>query len=518
MTAARPAVLTVTAAWLVWVVAGAGALLRLAELLSGRSLWLDESYLALNVLERGWAEHFSRLDFGQGAPPGFLLLMEASSALFGHGEVALRLPAFLCALAALVLFAGVARRLLPPVAAVVAVALFALLEPLVRYAAEVKQYSADVAVTLLLVALALAALDRGLDAWSLAGLAAAGALAPWLAHSAIFVLAAVGVVLVLALRGRDRAALLRVGGLFTLWSASLGLFYFVSVRDLAGLQAVYIGIDVYDVYMPLGADTLPWLRAAAPTLLFGLPLAAKLVSIGAATAGLVWLARRRPAGALLLVLPGALVLVASAFEQYPFFARTALFLAPAFCLLVGAGVAAAAALPTRFAPLAGAAFAAATIAPVTLGAVERLANPFALEETKPLLQSLNKEWRADDVVFISSHAQYALAYYLDCRCGDTNGAALAAIRRSTVRTTGPHGSSPALASTHDRVVIDTHKPPSAIELPADARRLWVIVSHASDGELRVLEARLERAAASPSHNVHRWTGAALHRYELQPTR
>ncbi|HXU32187.1 MAG TPA: hypothetical protein VN851_16580 [Thermoanaerobaculia bacterium] len=50
-----------------------GVALRLWQYLANPSLWVDEAALARNVLDRSVPGLFGALDYGQIAPPGFLL-------------------------------------------------------------------------------------------------------------------------------------------------------------------------------------------------------------------------------------------------------------------------------------------------------------------------------------------------------------------------------------------------------------------------------------------------------------
>ena len=71
------------AAALVFLVAIA---LRLRQYLYGRSLWVDEAFLALNIAERSFTELARPLGWDQTAPILFLWMERASVLLFGTHE------------------------------------------------------------------------------------------------------------------------------------------------------------------------------------------------------------------------------------------------------------------------------------------------------------------------------------------------------------------------------------------------------------------------------------------------
>src|SRR3984893_4310451 len=109
-----------------------GALLRLTQFLSNRSLWLDEAKLALNIVNRSFVQLCEPLDYGQGAPVGFLMLERSAVHLFGSGEYALRLFPFLSGMISLLLFYQLAKQSVPR-AAPIAMGLFATSAPLIYY-------------------------------------------------------------------------------------------------------------------------------------------------------------------------------------------------------------------------------------------------------------------------------------------------------------------------------------------------------------------------------------------------
>ena len=212
-----------------------GAFLRLRQYVHNRSLWQDEASLALNLMDKSFAELLGPLSLNQGAPPGFLFLSKAAITVFGTSEYALRLTPLLSGLIALLLFYRVADRLLAKEVLPVALCLFAVSRYPIYYASELKQYSGDVAVALLLYWLLFASDESPLTAKRTALLAVAGALAPWLSHASVFVLAAVAAGLALGVAKRKERRELRpllVIGLS--WGASFALLYLLNLRNLLG--------------------------------------------------------------------------------------------------------------------------------------------------------------------------------------------------------------------------------------------------------------------------------------------
>ena len=135
-----------------------GIVLRVIRWLQNYPLWCDETMLAANVLERDWTELAQPLAYRQVCPLGFLALEWIVVRLLGFSELLLRLIPVLCAVASVPLFHFLARRVLGAgtMALLLAVALFAVSEAPIRYAAEVKPYSADLLVALVLLSLAVA--------------------------------------------------------------------------------------------------------------------------------------------------------------------------------------------------------------------------------------------------------------------------------------------------------------------------------------------------------------------------
>jgi hypothetical protein len=425
-----------------WGIVAAGAAARVARYLANRSLWGDEGSLAINLVERSAVGLATPLAHAQAAPLGFLWLEKAASLAFGESEYALRLVPLLAGLAALPLFHCVARALLPPRDALVALALFAVSEPLVFYASEVKPYSSDVLVALAIAWPALALIGRGPSRARLAALGAAGALGPWLSLPAVFAVGGCGLAAGAALwrRGGARAAA-PIAALSALW---LGLFaaeYALLLRGLRGAEILAESWRAYFAPLPLSGEALAWWWRGFLGFFndpLGLPaneLAAPLFVAGAAA-----LLRRAPEAAMALLAPIALALAAAlaglhpfptsslhglSDRYYPFYGRLVLFAVPLALPFVAAGIgwlagepgrpglpapAAAGALGRGRRLLALAAALALFAAPVRQLAVNLL-DPPRIHELRPLMPRIAERFARRDRIFAQQYATGVVAYY-----------------------------------------------------------------------------------------------------------
>jgi hypothetical protein len=267
-----------------------GVALRLRQYLAFRSLWLDEAMLALNIVGRSFSGLLKPLDYNQGGPVGFLLAEKLVVNLLGNNELTLRLIPLLTGCASLLLFALLLRQGLGKTGTFTALALFAVGAPSVYYASEVKQYSSDVFIVLLLFWLAGEVQDlnhkgtqrvtkeserkafkvsfvliRDLRGKKLF-LALTGALAVWCSHPALFVLVGIGATLLLHdIVRKDPRRLRETLAMLALWAASFGVLYFVSLRGLAA--NAYL-LDYWaDYFLPLPPwANWGWFPAAFPAV------------------------------------------------------------------------------------------------------------------------------------------------------------------------------------------------------------------------------------------------------------
>lgn len=510
----------------IWTVLGLGALLRLWRYLSERSLWLDESLLALNLISKSAGGLLDSLDYVQSAPPGFLLIQRTSVRLFGEAELSLRLFPFLAALAGLLLFALVARRLLRPELALVTVAIYSLNEPLIYQSSEAKPYSSDVAIALFVVWLTLRALD-GLGqpgfVRDTVPLAVAGVAAVALSFPAVFVVgAAAGALLLAGLRRANRGALPLLVCMSATWAAAFLVVYALSAETIASVRAPIFGGGGGGGGGSSGAAELvrsAWYVVADPGGFERAPhaLAALLILIG--IGGLAVRAKRER-----LVLIGGPILLAfgaAAVDRYPLGGRFSLFLVPFLALLLARGLADLAALLRGGVrrPAVVVLGSVLLLAVPLKDALARVADPPRGEDVRPLIARLVREWKPGDGVYVFRNTQYAFRYYSDCDdCGvspypfdlqappapiDNDGTPVALVTNPPEVFVG--------------VVDDAKRETRNLSLISDRERVWALFSHVGVGHDRSQEDdRILQRLEQRGRRLASWRepGADLYLYRI----
>ena len=334
------------------VLIAVGMCVRVYYALIGRPLWIDESALALSISARSHSQLLRPLDYDQAAPLGYLWATRSALDVFGVGDRSLRSVALLASCLTLVVLWHAGRRVLGTLGATIAVGLAIFAPTLVYYANEVKPYSSDalIAVMLLLLAQLVIACPR----WDrVAALCLGGVLSVWLSAPAVFVLAGIGCVLLgsalLAKDGR-RTAIGALCGI--LWLASFIGAYEISYarasksaymqdfwgRAFLSVKGIPEVVESADI-----VATVFWSSLidpnSGPLFLAGLKFAFALVAIALMQQGFKFIREARSSEhAWLLVAPALVVSVSSLGGFYPIASRLLLFLVPFGLLLIAGGM------------------------------------------------------------------------------------------------------------------------------------------------------------------------------------
>ena len=406
-----------------------GAALRAFHLLEGRSLYIDEARLALNIGSRSLAGLLHPLDYEQTAPIPFLFAEKLATLLGGMNEVALRFVPFVAGAAALFLLYRLATRILPEPAAALATALGAVSPALVQYSNEAKPYSIDalIGVLLILLGLELLAAPEDLAKWKRYFVAAT--VAVLVSTPGVIVVGGVtaGLLTSRAVRRHEPLRMKLIGG-SVLWlaiSAAIYLAFYRAVSSLPYMQSFWrpafltphegalltrAGRMAGDVFWGTFMGGPYFHTTTRETFPLVILMTSGLAAV--ALAGAIYVGRKAGWSALaVLIGPVPVLIAAAAAGVYPITLRLVQFCLPALVVLIagGAALAAQSAPPRRKAILMAMMAAALLIRPAVRVAVPAL-HTYQWQELRPLVRHYESEGR-DEPVYVFANAAPAWLFY-----------------------------------------------------------------------------------------------------------
>jgi hypothetical protein len=394
-----------------WLLAGAGAALRVQQYVYNRSLWLDEALMALNLLSRSFRGLTQPLDFHLVGPLLWLFAEKGCQWLLGKGEMALRLPQVVMGCVGMLLIPFLARRLLAPRAVPIAAGMFALSPPLIYYSSELKPYGSDAGVAVLALLAGFWSLEGRTTATKVAAIGLLGAAVTWLCHPALFVLAALG--LAIAWSAYERGEWRRFAGFipaFVLWAGSFAVDYFAELRRNNADKALHHAYPFAKLGLLRFGNLEDILESVfvqqqnPTTLLLGVAIFASLVGV------LFFWRRNRPA-LMFLLLPLVIALLLSTRTMYPLMGRFYMFFTPALAVLIAAGADRVLAA-TRFSRVRiGSAFLVLLFLQPVLSTADYALHPRKAEELRPVLQYVASHQQPGDTWYVYCFARYAFTYY-----------------------------------------------------------------------------------------------------------
>jgi Dolichyl-phosphate-mannose-protein mannosyltransferase len=401
-----------------------GALVRIVQYLSNRSLWGDELSLAVNILDRSYGELSQTLDYNQSAPLGFLWLEKLATQLWGNSEYALRLLPLLASMISLGVFYRLVRRYSSNMAAPIAIALFACTRFNLYFATELKPYSSDVAIALILFWLITKTQHRVLKVKSMLGFTCLGSLAIWLSYPSVLVMAGMAGWNLLTAPSRSWGKIIinRLG-IYVTWLINFGLFYFVNIADALSnedLSSSWAG------RYPDSFIDIMWLFDALAKFFYhpmGFLGITDGIGIMAFIVGCVAWYRHNQGIFFALIAPFVATIVAAYLHQYPFQDRLTLFLAPFGMMIVAEGII------FLLSPIkkihrgesSGLAWLMLILGIISLGALTippiyragtLLVKPELKQEVRPVLEYVAEQNQPGDKVYVYAESNLAFTYYL----------------------------------------------------------------------------------------------------------
>jgi uncharacterized membrane protein len=347
-----------------------------------------------------------------------LFVEKAATLLFGIGERALRLFPLLAGIGVLPMMYLVSKKIGGWAMVLTSLTLAAVAKYLIYYSNEVKQYSLDVFVTLLLFYLAIRVLDGEGDTRrrSLRAYIAGGILAVWFSNGALFVFAGLSSALVVVFIARRELWELRflfLGGLF--WLVSVAAVYFAFLRFSQQNNYLFQFWEEGFAPFPPWSNWNWYWTLLEKIALNPLGLISDWFFYGLLVVGVLYLAVKKWETLLLILLPIVVVLVASMMHIYPFHRRLILFLVPLFFLLMGFGFEGiyelAAKLNKKIALVIVICLAILFLKPPVENALLDGIAQANNENMRPLMATLKNEAKEKDTIYLYYAAKQPYIYY-----------------------------------------------------------------------------------------------------------
>ena len=313
--------------------------IRLMVYVSNPPLYVDETFLANNVLGLTYRELCGSLGWGQAAPLGFLMLAKTCVRLFGESEFALRSWPLIASCLGVCLFYRLSKEYLQGVEAIGAMLLLALSKTHIYFAVDFKQYSTDVLVVIYVLLLALH-FKKDKIGWRF--YAMSGALSLWFSFPVIFILAGIGIsdlVSQLVMKNKTRLKQIIAVGFF--WCASFAVYYIVSLQGISQQKSMIAYWGPFYLQSPaFNMVTVNGLREKMADIFdynFGAGISGFVAAI-CCCAGCVKLFFEKKYEGWYLI--GSIIISIAAFllKQYPLFQRLSLFLVPLLIILIAKGI------------------------------------------------------------------------------------------------------------------------------------------------------------------------------------
>lgn len=309
-----------------------GIILRASKYLPAWSLRGDELSVTFNLIDRSaWSLMTQPLDFEQAAPFGFLLANKALLFLFGQSEYVLRLIAFLSGCVSLILMHHLLIKTAGKYGHLFALCAFAVSHYLIYYASELKQYSSDVLICIVLVIFFQQHISRETNERDFWSLGIVGIFALCFSHPAIFVIIPIGLALLVHyLHDHKRRIWISIVGVG--WAGVFLTIYLVLLRhQTTSAYLIQFWADL-NSYMPLPPwNDLAWFPGSLSHLFSNLGGFARgfLLLISLYGFGLwMFLREKKWQWLIVLTLPIAINMIVSGFQKFPFHGRLIIYLLP----------------------------------------------------------------------------------------------------------------------------------------------------------------------------------------------
>jgi hypothetical protein len=335
--------------------------------------------------------------------------------IFGRSEYSLRLLPYLSGIISLFIFFDLAKKCIKPKAVMIGIGLFAISGSLIYYSSEVKQYSSDVVIALILYWITVYIQSKELNNRLVLLYGVLGGISIWLSHPSVFVLASSAVTLTyFSVTKKEWGRIRGLSLAYSVWLISFICFYFVSLRRLSSNEFMLnVWSSAFLPFPPMSMSDVKWYIDTFFKV-FNNPVKMHLHGIAALAflVGSSSLFRERKDKFYLLISPIIFTLLASSLHKYPFSGRLILFLVPSLLIFIAEGAAQIWNKTRNGYKFIGIVFIGLLFFHPTISASSGLFKPYH-EEIKTVLDYVERNRKDGDVLYLYYFTIRPFKYYSD---------------------------------------------------------------------------------------------------------
>ncbi len=344
-----------TSEWITLFILTIGIALRLNLYLGDCSLWHDEAKLALTINNLTFSELFHPGTNSSGKPDvsfqpyplGFLILEKTLVNFLGDRELILRLFPFISGVLSLVFFSIVIKFYIPSNVRLIGFGLFAVLPQLIYYSSEVRQYSSDVLISVLLLLMIEFILRDDLNKRRIIAFGLLGAVCIWFSTPSVFVWTGGFMALIMIFAWeRNFKKTAQIFQICLLWSMGLLIYYFCYLRYFVrNTETIQVwNWDSEGGYFPVFPITSLKIVSCINQFilefrmaLYLLPTYQAISTVSLFAIGTISFILLNGKRFLILYSPVIMTLIAAGLKKYPFHQRLIFFLIPIFIIIITCG-------------------------------------------------------------------------------------------------------------------------------------------------------------------------------------
>lgn len=399
-----------------YVILFLGAALRVAVYFQNRSFIIDESNLARNIVEKGFADFFLPLDYEQYSPPLFSIANKLMTLIFGVQEYTLTFISLLAGIGSLIYLYLIAKQLkIQAVIIMYLCLLFSFSELAIRYSTEFKQYALDAFLILAFLQLVLGNKSKGIELRYVVQLSVFGGVAIWASMPLVFLLAAIGLYYLYSyIRNRafNFSYLVIIG---STWLVSFAIYFFMILKADANsdyLQSYHQ--NYFFDFIPTSTKSanqsyqllLNMFRAVSDKTAVSL-----IGTIAIFIFGCYGMILQYKKEAFLLLMPVVICLFASHLQMYSLLTRLTLFMIPLLLLVFSFGFSELWKRSNTIVKVLLVAFMLLTV--INKKGYEYFWDKMEFEDAKTAMNYLETNRLADEMIYVYHSGVPSFAFYND---------------------------------------------------------------------------------------------------------